>query len=52
VLASYEIVPFGVEEAKFYGVLAELVRIAGATRAPAGSICRSPRPQQPPVCRC
>ena len=35
VLASYEIVPFGVEEAKFYGVLAELVRIAG----------RNPRPR-------
>ena len=36
VLASYEIVPFGVEEAKFYGVLAELVRIAG----------RNPRPRR------
>ena len=36
VLTSYEIVPFGVEEAKFYGVLAELVRIAG----------RNPRPRR------
>ena len=52
VLASYEIVPFGVEEAKFYGVLAELVRIAGRNPGHAGSICRSPRPQRPPACRC
>ena len=36
VLSSYEIVPFGVEEAKFYGVLAELVRGAG----------RNPRPRR------
>jgi len=36
VIASYEIVPFGVEEARFYGVLAELVRIAG----------RNPRPRR------
>ena len=36
ILASYEIVPFGVEEAKFYGVLAELVWIAG----------RNPRPRR------
>ena len=36
VLADYEVAPFGVEEAKLYGVLAELVRIAG----------RSPRPRR------
>ena len=36
VLSSYEVVPFGVEEAKFYGVLAELVRAAG----------RNPRPRR------
>ena len=36
VLTSYEIVPFGVEEAKIYGVLAELVRAAG----------RNPRPRR------
>lgn len=36
VLTSYEIVPFGVEEAKFYGVLAEMVRTAG----------RNPRPRR------
>ncbi|WP_311556587.1 PIN domain-containing protein [Pseudonocardia charpentierae] len=36
VLTAYEVVPFGVEEAKLYGVLAELVRIAG----------RSPRPRR------
>jgi predicted nucleic acid-binding protein len=36
VLTNYEIVPFGVEEAKFYGVLAELVRAAG----------RNPRPRR------
>ena len=36
VLATYEIVPFGVEEAKFYGVLADLVRGAG----------RNPRPRR------
>lgn len=35
VLADYEVAPFGVEEAKLYGVLAELVRIAG----------RNPRPR-------
>lgn len=29
ILADYEVAPFGVEEAKLYGVLAELVRIAG-----------------------
>ena len=29
VLADYEVAPFGVEEAKLDGVLAELVRIAG-----------------------
>jgi predicted nucleic acid-binding protein len=34
VLNSYEIVPFGVEEAKFYGVLAELVRVDGRNRRP------------------
>ena len=33
---SHEIVPPGVEEAKFYGVLADLVRIAG----------RNPRPRR------
>jgi predicted nucleic acid-binding protein len=36
VLTSYEVVPFGVEEAKFYGALAELVRAAG----------RNPRPRR------
>lgn len=36
VLNSYEIVPFGAEEAKFYGVLAEMVRSAG----------RNPRPRR------
>lgn len=36
VLVDYEVVPFGVEEAKLYGVLAELVRIAG----------RNPRPRR------
>ena len=36
VLTAYEVVPFGVEEAKLYGVLAELVRIAG----------RNPRPRR------
>jgi predicted nucleic acid-binding protein len=36
VLASYEVVPFGVEEAKFYGALADLVRAAG----------RNPRPRR------
>ena len=36
VLAEYEIAPFGVEEAKLYGVLAELVRAAG----------RNPRPRR------
>jgi predicted nucleic acid-binding protein len=36
VLADYEVAPFGVEEAKLYGVLAELVRIAG----------RNPRPRR------
>jgi hypothetical protein len=36
VLANYEIAPFGVEEAKLYGVLAELVRAAG----------RNPRPRR------
>ena len=35
VLADYEVAPFGVEEAKLYGVLAELVRIVG----------RNPRPR-------
>jgi predicted nucleic acid-binding protein len=34
VLSSYEVVPFGVEEAKFYGVLAELVRAAGSNPRP------------------
>ena len=36
VLTSYEVVPFGVEEAKFYGALADLVRAAG----------RNPRPRR------
>jgi predicted nucleic acid-binding protein len=36
VLADYEILPFGVEEAKLYGVLATLVRAAG----------RNPRPRR------
>ncbi|HYH30792.1 MAG TPA: type II toxin-antitoxin system VapC family toxin [Pseudonocardia sp.] len=36
VLSGYEIVPFGLEEAKFYGVLATLVRAAG----------RNPRPRR------
>jgi predicted nucleic acid-binding protein len=36
VLATYEILPFGVEEAKLYGVLATLVRAAG----------RNPRPRR------
>jgi predicted nucleic acid-binding protein len=36
VLTAYDVVPFGVEEAKLYGVLAELVRIAG----------RNPRPRR------
>ena len=36
VLASYEVLAFGVEEAKLYGVLAELVRAAG----------RNPRPRR------
>jgi len=36
VLASYEIMAFGVEEAKLYGVLAALVRAAG----------RDPRPRR------
>jgi predicted nucleic acid-binding protein len=36
VLTAYEVVPFGVQEAKLYGVLAELVRIAG----------RNPRPRR------
>jgi predicted nucleic acid-binding protein len=36
VLDSYEILPFGVEEAKLYGVLATLVRAAG----------RNPRPRR------
>jgi predicted nucleic acid-binding protein len=35
-LATYEILPFGVEEAKLYGVLAMLVRAAG----------RNPRPRR------
>jgi predicted nucleic acid-binding protein len=35
VLADYEVATFGVEEAKLYGVLAELVRIVG----------RNPRPR-------
>ncbi len=37
VLATYEVVPFGVEEAKLYGVLADLVRASG----------RNPRPRRP-----
>jgi predicted nucleic acid-binding protein len=37
ILTSYEILPFGVEEAKLYGVLATLVRAAG----------RNPRPRRP-----
>ncbi|MHA6622025.1 PIN domain-containing protein [Pseudonocardia sp. DLS-67] len=36
VLADYEILPFGVEEAKLYGVLSTLVRAAG----------RNPRPRR------
>jgi predicted nucleic acid-binding protein len=36
VLTGYEILPFGVEEAKIYGVLAALVRAAG----------RDPRPRR------
>ena len=36
VVASYEMLAFGVEEAKLYGVLAELVRAAG----------RNPRPRR------
>ena len=36
VLTSYEVAPFGVEETKFYGALAELVRAAG----------RNPRPRR------
>jgi len=36
VLTAYEIVPFGVEEAKIYGVLAGLVRASG----------RNPRPRR------
>lgn len=36
ILADYEILPFGVEEAKLYGVLATLVRAAG----------RNPRPRR------
>ena len=36
ILAGYEILPFGVEEAKLYGVLATLVRAAG----------RNPRPRR------
>lgn len=36
VLASYEVLAFGVEEAKLFGVLAELVRAAG----------RNPRPRR------
>ena len=36
VLTDYEIAPFGLEEAKLYGVLAELVRAAG----------RNPRPRR------
>jgi predicted nucleic acid-binding protein len=35
-LQAYEIVPFGVEEAKLYGVLADLVRASG----------RDPRPRR------
>lgn len=33
-LVSYEILPFGVEEAKLYGVLATLVRAAGRNSRP------------------
>ena len=36
ILERFEVVPFGVEEAKFYGVLATLVRAAG----------RNPRPRR------
>jgi predicted nucleic acid-binding protein len=36
VLTGYEVLPFGVEEAKLYGVLAALVRAAG----------RDPRPRR------
>jgi predicted nucleic acid-binding protein len=36
VLTDYEVLSFGVEEAKFYGVLADLVRAAG----------RNPRPRR------
>ena len=36
VLTGYEILPFGVEEAKIYGVLADLVRASG----------RDPRPRR------
>ncbi len=36
VVNGYEILPFGVEEAKLYGVLATLVRLAG----------RNPRPRR------
>ena len=36
VLANFEVIPFGVEEAKLYGVLATLVRAAG----------RHPRPRR------
>ena len=36
VLVAYEVLPFGVEEAKLYGVLAELVRAVG----------RNPRPRR------
>lgn len=36
VIENYEILPFGVEEAKLYGVLATLVRVAG----------RNPRPRR------
>jgi predicted nucleic acid-binding protein len=35
-LVIYEIVPFGIEEAKLYGVLADLVRVSG----------RDPRPRR------
>jgi predicted nucleic acid-binding protein len=35
-LAAYEVLPFGVEEAKLYGVLADLVRAGG----------RDPRPRR------
>ena len=37
VLNSYEVLSFGVEEAKLYGVLADLVRASG----------RNPRPRRP-----